>query len=642
LFSTSTTAPPASGNVQLNNATQTSATLIWAHKTTNANNDASIALINVIAGDVVYIQEKSDSTRLLKFNCTADAVDRGTYVEFAVSLVSSGGAAIGNKDAIFFGIVVRGLTGPTGPQGPTGPTGAQGPAGPTGAAGATGPQGPAGPSYTAGTGISIASNVITNTAPNVQSDWNASSGLAQILNQPPITSSGGVTTVTGNLTVTGIHQASILLANDGGTTYVPTPQGAFVSWNRTGGSGETDFINNHGGGIGGWNFYDVPVSGSPVTQVFSISGAGNIILPYPIGAQPQIMFGSGSSLLNSIDSMANGNLHITAGCWSSSAGVWNATATSASILNTAPVAGGLLFLYANTGLTAGTSFGPARVFAIDMTGSITQCNAITCNGSLTVNSGSILIKASYGLTLYDTAATPNTTSIYESGGTLYLNPSVGYLNLNGGASFYIVGASTFGIQAGAYLKIYSSDNSVHLDCNIDSTKTANLWLQGTGNAALITVNCSFSAQGFRTRQGYGGAGGGNNFNFYWTGALQAWIDATNVGNVTLTSDYRVKRDIRPLEVPALALLNQMRVIRYRYRDIPNDLWRDDGVDHIGFIAHELGDISPSLCWGEKDALTSDGKIQPQSVSQLDLIALLTKAVQELAGKVSKLEAATHA
>jgi hypothetical protein len=157
------------------------------------------------------------------------------------------------------------------------------------------------------------------------------------------------------------------------------------------------------------------------------------------------------------------------------------------------------------------------------------------------------------------------------------------------------------------------------------------------------VNCSFSAQGFRTRAGYGGTGGGNNFNFYWSASLlQVWIDGTNLGNMSISSDYRIKKDIRPLELPALALVNRVRVIRYRYRDIPNDLWRDDGVDHIGFIAHELGDVSPSLCWGEKDALTSDGKIQPQTVNQLDLIALLTKAVQELADKVSKLEAAAHA
>lgn len=59
-----------------------------------------------------------------------------------------------------------GPTGAAGPQGPiglTGPAGATGPAGPAGPTGAQGPQGPAGPTYTAGSGISIAANVISAT-----------------------------------------------------------------------------------------------------------------------------------------------------------------------------------------------------------------------------------------------------------------------------------------------------------------------------------------------------------------------------------------------------------------------------------------------------------------------------------------------
>ncbi len=56
-----------------------------------------------------------------------------------------------------------GLTGATGATGIQGANGPIGPQGPTGATGATGPQGPAGPTYTAGSGISISSNVISNT-----------------------------------------------------------------------------------------------------------------------------------------------------------------------------------------------------------------------------------------------------------------------------------------------------------------------------------------------------------------------------------------------------------------------------------------------------------------------------------------------
>ncbi len=68
---------------------------------------------------------------------------------------------------------IAGITGNQGPQGdpgPTGPTGPAGPVGPQGIAGNTGPQGPAG-TYTAGTGITIASNTISAT--NTTAIWNA-------------------------------------------------------------------------------------------------------------------------------------------------------------------------------------------------------------------------------------------------------------------------------------------------------------------------------------------------------------------------------------------------------------------------------------------------------------------------------------
>ena len=63
-----------------------------------------------------------------------------------------------------------GATGSTGATGPAGPTGPQGATGATGATGPAGPQGPAG-SYTAGTGISIASPTIS--AQTTSALWNA-------------------------------------------------------------------------------------------------------------------------------------------------------------------------------------------------------------------------------------------------------------------------------------------------------------------------------------------------------------------------------------------------------------------------------------------------------------------------------------
>jgi len=147
-FSTGTVAPPASGNVQLNNLTASAATLVWASNTTSLNNDATVALGAITVGSTLTIQVQSDSTSLYQYQATGAPTNKGTYTEIPVSWVKSGtGPAIANNASVFLAISVAGQTGPQGPPGPTGATGAQGAAGaqgPQGPVGATGPQGPQG------------------------------------------------------------------------------------------------------------------------------------------------------------------------------------------------------------------------------------------------------------------------------------------------------------------------------------------------------------------------------------------------------------------------------------------------------------------------------------------------------------------
>jgi hypothetical protein len=56
-----------------------------------------------------------------------------------------------------------------------------------------------------------------------------------------------------------------------------TSQGAYLGWNAlTRSTEETDFINNRGGGSGGFAFMDAPSSGAPRTTLMIISGDGNL------------------------------------------------------------------------------------------------------------------------------------------------------------------------------------------------------------------------------------------------------------------------------------------------------------------------------------------------------------------------------
>ena len=52
---------------------------------------------------------------------------------------------------------------------------------------------------------------------------------------------------------------------------------------------------------------------------------------------------------------------------------------------------------------------------------------------------------------------------------------------------------------------------------------------------------------------------------------------------------------------------------------------------VGFLAHELQEVLPEFVRGEKDGASV------QMVDFIGVVATLTKAVQELSDKVSKLE-----
>jgi hypothetical protein len=54
-------------------------------------------------------------------------------------------------------------------------------------------------------------------------------------------------------------------------------QGGYFGWNAlTGATGETDFINNQGGGTGGFALFNAPSNGSPLTPLMVIAGNGSV------------------------------------------------------------------------------------------------------------------------------------------------------------------------------------------------------------------------------------------------------------------------------------------------------------------------------------------------------------------------------
>jgi hypothetical protein len=82
-----------------NNSTFTASTKLWVSEITVDGLDVSVGLGRIKAGFQVYVQDYTSSARYATFNVTADAVDKGTYWEIAVSLVASAGTIPGGKVA---------------------------------------------------------------------------------------------------------------------------------------------------------------------------------------------------------------------------------------------------------------------------------------------------------------------------------------------------------------------------------------------------------------------------------------------------------------------------------------------------------------------------------------------------------------
>jgi hypothetical protein len=138
-------------------------------------------------------------------------------------------------------------------------------------------------------------------------------------------------------------------------------------------------------------------------------------------------------------------------------------------------------------------------------------------------------------------------------------------------------------------------------------------------------------RGYQNKAGATGAYVSNNFNFSWNtpsaGNLSVWIDNTRLGNMSIVSDYRLKENIVPAR-PVLDRLCRIKMIEYEFKNV--SIFKKNGISH-GFIAHQVAELFPELIniiHGEKDALTADGDIQPQTVGG-ELTNLYLSGIQEL-------------
>jgi hypothetical protein len=153
-------------------------------------------------------------------------------------------------------------------------------------------------------------------------------------------------------------------------------------------------------------------------------------------------------------------------------------------------------------------------------------------------------------------------------------------------------------------------------------------------SALATFAGVIAPRGVYTRKGTGTAGtAANSFNIDWTGsAANLWIDTSNAGTITLSSDYRIKKNVQTQTAQAIERVMRLRPVTYELNDY-GDLFKADGVAREGFIAHEVQEVIPSGAEGQKD---EENRIQNLRVDAI--LSVAVKAIQEQQAIIKALEA----
>jgi hypothetical protein len=112
----------------------------------------------------------------------------------------------------------------------------------------------------------------------------------------------------------------------------------------------------------------------------------------------------------------------------------------------------------------------------------------------------------------------------------------------------------------------------------------------------------------------------NNMTLNTTGTT--FNHAVSATSFTATSDYRIKEDIKPLNLDNYSIDN-LNPVYFKFKN--------SGQESIGLIAHELQEFYPFLVEGEKDGEKT------QSVNYNGLIGVLIKEIQTLKTRIKILE-----
>jgi len=200
-----------------------------------------------------------------------------------------------------------------------------------------------------------------------------------------------------------------------------------------------------------------------------------------------------------------------------------------------------------------------------------------------------------------------------------------------GAAFALNGrrssgsGSTIQFQDEGTLRGYMTRGSGKWVLAADATNTSIL-----GTAQVTVVGDDIPCASFHRITGGGETG--YITRYYALGSERGrsnWNDVSGTFTIATISDYRLKENDVAIS-DGLTKINQLRPIMFNWKDKPS-------VTRSGFFAHEVQAIIPEAATGTRDAVDSNGDMDPQGLDDSKIVPILVAAVKELAAKVAVLE-----